>query len=495
MEANRADKEFDDLLRKRYEGHSKVPDRILWESINTRLYHKKIDRNIHRVKQLKIAISAVAAILTGVIAYSLIKSTDNNPEIQIVSEISGTQPSSVNEDEIMQQNNLKNDEKSGDLNKRTREKINLESLKGITEIDEENLATNDGYLNQVFDSSINHPVLMTSSEFHDTSSIMNRDIQPVVDSILPDNMQPRFLKINEHIASILPDSIAPEKNVSAETMVTIVNAERPVTKKSNQVEMMVPEVDLYLDQPGKLALTDNRRGHSHFFIEGFVSPEFSYRALLTNSKYSVPDYDIAYFNKSERPDFTFSAGISAGFRISDRLILKSGAFYSRYSFKFKTLTLNLLNTSTGGNLVYTSSGPVNISLRSSDSLSNESLIKSSINFSYVNIPVVAELHFRYNYFINLGLNLNMLAWQNMNWQAEDYDGNFSETAAEPIDGLKFGGISMTIGLGKEKYIARQISLIINPSIRINLTSLNNTSPVRSYPYSWGLNAGLRYYFD
>ena len=89
----------------------------------------------------------------------------------------------------------------------------------------------------------------------------------------------------------------------------------------------------------------------------------------------------------------------------------------------------------------------------------------------------------------------MLAWQNMNWQAEDYNGNFTETTADPINGLKFGGISIAVGLGKEKYIARQLSLTIIPSLRINLTSLNYTSPVKSYPYSWGLNAGLRYYFD
>jgi hypothetical protein len=89
----------------------------------------------------------------------------------------------------------------------------------------------------------------------------------------------------------------------------------------------------------------------------------------------------------------------------------------------------------------------------------------------------------------------MLAGQNMNWQAEDYDGNFSETATDPIDGLEFGSLSMTLGIGKEKYITRQLSVLVNPSVRVNLTSLNKTAPVKSYPYSLGLNAGLRYYFD
>ena len=108
---------------------------------------------------------------------------------------------------------------------------------------------------------------------------------------------------------------------------------------------------------------------------------------------------------------------------------------------------------------------------------------------------MAELHLGNNYFLNLGLNLNMLSGQNMNWKSEDYDGNFSETAADPIDGLEFGSLSMNAGIGKEKYITRQLSILVNPSVRINLTALNTTAPVKSYPYSWGLNAGLRYYFD
>jgi len=497
MGANRTDKEFDDLLRKRFEGHSIGPDRALWEGINTRLYQKRIDSNIHRVKQLRIAISAVAAILTGVVVYSIFKTTDNKPDIQITSEIPVTRPSSENVDKIetMKQNNLQDEEPVRNLIKSTHEKINPESIKGKKEIIKETLAIDDRLSDQVVDSSSIQPGVMTASEFHDTLTLLNADIQPIVDSILPDQRQSHSSKINEHLASVLPGSLISDMNVTKDTMGIVENTIIPVPEKSSQNTIKFPEVQQSFDQVGKLTLTDTQIKHTCFFIEAFVMPEFSYRALLTNPKYIVPDYDIAYFNKTEKSDFTFSAGISGGFRMSDKLILKSGVFYSRYSFKFRTEAFYLLNTSTGGNLVYTSSGPVTISLLSSDTLSNESFIKSSIKFSYVNIPVIVELHLRYNYFINLGINLNMLACQNMNWQAEDYDGNFTETVADPIEGIEFGGMSMIIGLGKEKYITRQLSVLINPSVRINLTSINNTSPVKSYPYSWGLNAGLRYYFD
>ncbi len=499
MEADRTDKEFDKVFRKRYESHSIVPDRSLWEGINTRLYQKKIDGNFHKVRQLKIAISAVAAILTGVIVYSLTKPSDNKPEIPIISEVPKTQSSSKNGAEQIQklkQNNLINEDQSLDSQEGSDSNIFADSVIGRLEVYKENLAINDPSIRQVLDSISKNSVVKEPSEFQNSQASNNKDLQPVVDSILPEYFQPDNLKINEHLATVLPGSIRSATNTSVEdTMLIVVNAIKPATKISTQYEIIMPDVDPDLDQLSELALSGKQRRSTHFFIEGFVSPEISYRALFTNSNYSVPDYNIAYFNKTESPDITFSAGILGGFQITDRLILRTGAFLSRYSFKFKTEAFYLSNTSSGGNFVYTSSGPVNISLFSSDSISNESLIKSSIDFSYINIPISAELRFRYNYFLTLGLNFNMLAWQNMNWQAEDYNGDFTETTADPIDGLEFGGLSMNLGLGKEIYIARQLSLIINPSLRINLTAQNKTSPVKSYPYSWGLNAGLRYYFD
>jgi hypothetical protein len=498
MDANRSDKEFDDLLRKGYEDHTIEPERALWEGINTRLYQKKIDRNIHKIRQLKIAISAAAAILAGVIIYSRIKTMENKTEIQSISEIPGTPAPAENKDSNLlklRYNNKINDGNSADLNKTTQGKLNPESNKNKPEFIKETPVLSAQSTKPVPDSSYNHTVLLTSSEFHYTSSIKNKDIKPDTGIILQNYMKAHSLKIIKHVASVLPEIIRSDKNKSIDTKGTTLNAIRRGTEEPNQVELILPEADRAPDQPWELTTAGNGRKHTPFFIEGSVSPEISYRALLANTKYSMPDYGRAYFNKAERPDFSFSAGISGGVRITNRFILKSGAYYSRYSIKLKTYAFNVINNGSDGYLVYTSSGPVNIKLISSDSLSNESLIKSSINFSFVNVPVIAEFNLGNNYFINLGFNLNMLVGQNMNWQAENYDGNFSETAADPIDGLEFGSLSMTIGLVKEKFITRQLSILLNPSVRINLTSLNNSVPVKSYPYSWGLNSGLRYYFD
>lgn len=483
----RTDKEFDDLLRKRYEDHTIEPGRALWEGINTHLYQKKTDRNIRKVRQLKIAISAVAAILAGVIVYSVIRTEENKPETQIISEIPVTSAPADNEDLLKSGlNNKINNERSKYSDKPEQEKFYPELKEKKPGLIKKSLASSVQFMSPVTDSSYKKTLLLTSSEFHDTLSIKNRYIQPVNGIILSDYLQARSVKIVEHAPSVLPGQIRSDIDKSDDTKETALNSIRSVSEKTNQPEPVLP---------GGLTILENSQKHPHFFIEANVSPEMSYRALSVNNKYSVPDYGKSYFNKAESPDFTFSAGISAGLRITDKFIIKSGVYYSRYSYKFRTDAFNLIDNGAAGNLIYTSSGPVYIALFSSDSISAESLIKSSISFSFINIPLLAELHLGNNYFINLGLNLNILAGQNMNWQAEDYDGHFSQTASDPIDGLEFGSLSLTAGIGKEKYITQQLSILINPSFRVNLTSLNNIAPVKSYPYSWGLNAGLRYYFD
>ena len=94
--------------------------------------------------------------------------------------------------------------------------------------------------------------------------------------------------------------------------------------------------------------------------------------------------------------------------------------------------------------------------------------------------------------ISLGFNINYLLFQEMNWQAEDYNGN-SDQHYDEVSGLKTATISLIVGTTVERPIIKNLKLVITPSLRINLLALNNTSPVKAFPYSWGIHAGLRYY--
>ncbi len=231
---------------------------------------------------------------------------------------------------------------------------------------------------------------------------------------------------------------------------------------------------------------------TRYYIEPFFSPEISYRALAVNKGYSREDYNKAYFNARDRVDFTFSTGINAGYLLSDKITLKSGLFYSQYRQKFKTEAVYVLHDNITGYYMYTSSGVANLSIVSSDTVSIDSFIKSSIRFDYINLPLIIAFRIASNYTLNLGINFNYIISHSLNWQSKDFIGDQSQS--DKITGTNSGNISLIAGLEIEKPLTEKIKLIINPSINVQLTSLSSTSPVKTYPYSWGLHTGLRYYF-
>lgn len=541
MDEDRINKEFDDFLKNRYEDHTIEPDKVLWEGINSRLYQKKIDIGLSKVRYLKVAVFSLAAIFAATIIYFGIITLNDHPKNQSINKIAKRiQPSDTENDSLLpvintngekpdsiidastiisNQNNAVSDGIKIKKNKLTGNKIHENIVISAAQNIDTASINKVSYANTISKkeftiNNINENINITSSMVLSNSDSLNKkvfDLKAVgirdsstigvnkvkgIEKIKPPKyIEPGSLKFLKPIIADLQLAIRPNIDKSDHLHIVTATEITQLSQRSDQDDLKLAGLNQNITLSGESGTSRSVSIRSPFFIEGFVSPEISYRTLVTNTQYSVPDYGKTYFNKKEKPDFTFSTGVSGGFFISDNIIFRSGIFYSRYSLKFKTEALHLLNTGPDGNLVYTSSGIVNLQLISSDSISNESLLKSSLNFSYLNIPFVAEFHFKNNYFINLGLNLNMLVGQNMNWQAENYDGNFSNANADPIDGLEPGTISMIIGFGTEKHLARKLSMILNPSLKICLSSINHTAPVKSYPYVWGMNAGLRYYFN
>ena len=498
MDDDIINKDFDDFLKKRYENHIIEPERALWEGINARLYQKKFDNSFRKVRNLKVATASLVMSLVATFIYFEIKIQKYQPEAQSISEIAKTEASSDNlSDNIspLKQSNFTKGEKSDSINNVSKLASNL-SIVGSSEnkpnaddnLSSSNLALKMDILN-------NYPSTLMTNGIRDSSIIGTNNVKAFEKIKISIGMEPASLKFFEPITSILPIIVNSGKEKYINLQIDGLTKITQVSQKSDHGDLKLSGLHQNLIQSGVSGTSRSGVKRSPFFIEGFISPEISYRALVANTQYSIPDYGKAYFNKKEKADFTFSTGVSLGFGIIDNIILRSGIFYSRYSLNFKTEAIHLLDAGVDGNLIYTSSGPVSFQLISSDRLSNESVIKSSLNFSYLNIPFIAELHFANNYFINLGLNFNMLAGQNMNWQAENYDGDFSGAIVKPIKGLKSGSFSMIVGLGTEKSVFRNLSLIVNPSFKIFLSSINKTAPVKSYPYVWGLYAGLRYYFN
>ncbi len=145
------------------------------------------------------------------------------------------------------------------------------------------------------------------------------------------------------------------------------------------------------------------------------------------------------------------------------------------------------------NWLYTSAGRMDFRSNVVDTTLQEALLHSKMRFSYISIPFGVEYDITPFLFINAGMDVSFLVHKGLQMQAEDFTGDF-EFQNEDIQKLYPWQINLTVGLGFQQLITKNMSIIINPAIRYALSTLNNQAPVKAYPYAIGLQTGFRYKF-
>ena len=162
MDDDRINKDFDDFLKKRYENHTIEPERALWDGINSRLYQKKIDTGLRKVRYLKVSVFSLTAILAGTIIYFGIITRNDHPENKFVNKIAKTiQPSDTKNDNLLSVNN-KQGEKADSM-------INASAL----------ISNNNGSVsseikmqkNKLTENKIRENIEISSAQKQDTASI------------------------------------------------------------------------------------------------------------------------------------------------------------------------------------------------------------------------------------------------------------------------------------------------------------------------------------
>ena len=224
-------------------------------------------------------------------------------------------------------------------------------------------------------------------------------------------------------------------------------------------------------------------------FEMFFTPGFTFRTVSNNQIHYNSEYNKAYFDKRDKGAFTFAAGMLLDVKASEKISLSTGVTYSQYSQGFSTESFHLNYTDSQNGWLYTSTGDLYFKIISTDTISQNDILRSSIRFSYINIPLIFKYRFAKNYFVDAGLSLNLLMNQTLNLQAENFDGEFEAT---PINDLERINFILNLGIGREFSLRNKFSLVINPGINIYLTSINNDATVKSYPFTIGLQAGLKY---
>ncbi len=248
---------------------------------------------------------------------------------------------------------------------------------------------------------------------------------------------------------------------------------------------------------------------SKFAISAFFSPDFNYHHLIDDhdaDDNKVPQQHKDHSNakddeKLESPDFSYTTGVLLKYDLTNKWSLQSGCVYSSSVRKIKPSTIYaeegndseahyLLNTSLGTSELPNSTMSIP---QVGDSVNLKKDSKQILHF--INIPLIVRYQFvknRFCYYAYSGLSANILIKEQSEVTIENPT---SETVRiNNITGLKKITYSFLLGIGIQYNLYKGISIFTEPVFRRSITSINQNTPVTSYPYSIGFNTGLTYHF-
>ncbi len=499
------DKWFDSGIRKKYDNHKLSPDDKMWEKINAHLSGNNSVYILRQIRNLKIAVVLLAAALAGTLIYYEVRTSGK--DIQSI-ELSGNSRTEENLHNL-QQNNLPKQDKSvfkksdqsvfTDTSKLSSIPTDLNPLvntvgQGSTQVN--NPSVTNAYSNvspeilhqrETIDklsvSSMRQVAGLSSNEhmvLHDKIRLKDFEDKNKKHARVVNQKREKLHTVPLHIFN--PEHREPLSIIYSETVIP------PGIKVTAGRGFLSGILKSETPLKGYQAHTPNRR----FSFTLYLSPAYSYRILAENKAFSIPTYGKSYFNNRDQGNLTYSAGALFTYSIFPKFRIKPGFYYFNYFYNFKTQA-GYINYDQNYSWLYTSAGILNFKAYMSDTLLQNALLNSKMRFTYLSIPLSVEYDLTSAVFLNIGMDMSFLIGKDFQMQAIDYSGNF-DFQMEDIQKLHPYNVNMMFGLGLRQAINKNMSIIINPTLRISLTTLNNQAPVKSYPYAMGLNAGLRYYF-
>ena len=470
-------KNFDKIISSKLENQSVDVNDGLWENVNNRLLEKQLVKSKQQIRFQRIAIISITALFIASLIIFIHPKNKSGQDITLLKK----------ENTKISQNSPKDN--TGKLQQENKPDIKPERPKVISQSDKnEQLKKNipasvnkqDKQNPQTLSKSNDKQIKISEPANQPTNNEITKTQQP--STITPPQKSPiETTKITAKDLSVN------EKPGNINTYLPV-NNDTSVAQRDSTTQLLPTQNLLTQDNTNNSKEPEKKE----FSIQVFASPEYAYRSLRNNKAYFNPKHDKAYFNSRDKGQFSFSAGLLLSVKIKPKLNISTGVSYSKFSQKFTTEGFNIETTNSSNGYLYTSTGITNVSTNNSDTVLQQALLRSSLQLSYINVPIVAEFYYLPNLFVQGGINFNILAKEDMNWQAEnENEDDDCEISTDNIEGLKTTNVSFIIGAGKEFPLFKTYKFVFQPSFRIFLTSINDKNTVKTYPYSYFLHLAIK----
>lgn len=301
---------------------------------------------------------------------------------------------------------------------------------------------------------------------------------------------------NHTTNSKLPGGTTSNSDTSAQTTKTI---------QSNKKTDSIPKVASGLDSTnsGYAAKKPITLAQilSKFSVSAFYAPGVTEDFLSDKNNDPTNTITAKTLKTQQDGDGTFAIGLRIAYDLSDRWTIQTGAYYSNYSYNIKPTVIYAQQQENGqvGYSIPTSSGTVFLPNSAVPARLGDSMqVRGSSSRSYISIPLQVKYTFaetsRFRFYMDGGFSINIadykktgILWENTAFQ----EGNVN---VQDIYGLNSVQYSYNFGIGATYLIRRGLSVYTEPFINGSVTSINENTPVITYPYYFGWSVGLTYHF-
>jgi|GEM_PF-748821 len=475
---------IDQLFREKLGELEKTPPMYLWTNIQAKLNVRRKERRIAMLKTASVAAAIVLAFLAG---WWMTNPINN-----------GT----LKENRVAdQQNIINNISPTANKNLATAEKLSVAS--------NQDTSGNSAIPPKVIRSSTSK--LSSLATFAANTSFITNDNPSTVQKsgeLELFNNENEFLeelqqnskivkKFSDWIAAVRKDSIFHEETNSKSVII------RPFSHSTSE-----KSVTLAMNNPG--------RSNGRWSVKAEVAPVFNSQAKNNSqSNYFLSNGSQNYKPQETTAENTFSGGMVAGYKVSKRLVVKSGFVYNNIRQTTRNVDFmganSMYNNSGNATLASTPSGFVNLDRivggdTQSDPISGNSdyLLSSSFakysaandlkqDIKYIEIPVQATYKLidrKIAVGLTGGISTNILVGNKAILSENGEQISTGETAN--MRNVVYSG-SVGFEVGYE--ITNRITLTVEPRLKHFINSISSNKSVNYKPSQMAIVTGLTYSFN
>jgi hypothetical protein len=338
----------------------------------------------------------------------------------------------------------------------------------------------------------------------------NRQASAILQDQIP-RQQPAVESIEEEIKDELePEKVSESDNMNFSNNLMLPSSFQKIKRAASFVDNTATDLGV-LNDPG---YTEQNEKTNRWSILAMASPSYYMPSELSSSDMS------SQISSSEQSRISYSGGVGFSYKISKKLSVQSGLYYSSIGNEVDNINSfsgfreydytkgdHNFEVLTSSGKIYTENpdvfltdvaGDRVVTIYSNDvfdpTKANLSYIDGTLfqNFSYIEMPFIV----RYKVIdkiidFNLigGLSYNLLVNNSVHAMIDGSRYDIGKTA-----GLNQLMVSSSLGMGMEYTISKKISLNLEPTFRYFLNPYSDNEGFKTHPYSFGVFSGLSYKF-